>query len=99
MSDSKQDHMFIKFQFGDSVKKVRVTRDELNWNSICKILEKSFYLSDKKKIALTYKDLEDDEITVNSDQDLAEAYDLYFSKKLAKFFVFYSGVFDDPKQT
>jgi len=54
---------------------------------------KSFLMSEKDKIRLTYKDFENDEISVTSDDDLVEAYNIYFMKKLIKFFVHYSGMF------
>jgi len=62
---------------------------------------KAFYLSDQSKIQLKYMDFENDEITVNCDDDLIEAFNLYFMKNLIKFFVYYSGVFEkeDKLQT
>lgn len=84
---------FVKFHYNQAIKKVQISKEQLNWDHVCDILTKSFYLAEKDKIFLKYKDLEDDEITVNSDEDLAEAFNLYFMKNLIKFFVCYSGVF------
>jgi len=52
-----------------------------------------FKLIDQTKIWLTYKDFENEEITVNNEDDLAAAYKLFFMEKFIKFFVHYSGRF------
>lgn len=81
----------VKLCYNQAVKKVQLTKDQLNWDHVCSIITKSFYLPEKNKIKLKYQDLENDEITVSSDEDLVEALNMYSVQRLVKFFVHYSG--------
>jgi hypothetical protein len=48
-------------------------------------------MQDKTQIKLKYNDSDDDEIVVNNNEDLLEAYNNLFMNKFIKFFVYYNG--------
>ena len=46
---------FLKFQYGNRIKKIQLTNEELSWSSITDILTKSFLFAEKDKLKVTYK--------------------------------------------
>jgi len=69
--------MFIKFEFNKSVKKIKMVKEQMNWATVCSLIQSTFQLQNRQLINLSYKDLEGDDITVSSDYDLTEAFEMH----------------------
>eukprot|EP01017_Pseudomicrothorax_dubius_P043411 TRINITY_DN7223_c0_g1_i4.p1 TRINITY_DN7223_c0_g1~~TRINITY_DN7223_c0_g1_i4.p1 ORF type:complete len:437 (-),score=124.74 TRINITY_DN7223_c0_g1_i4:205-1515(-) len=95
---SEMDYKIVKFDHRGRIKKYQISRTDFRWLAFCNLLMKSYRFVDVDKIILKYKDPEDDEITVNSDDDLVEAYLTHEGKELIKFFVIYTGAIFNGKE-
>lgn len=79
--------LFVKFQYKEQIKKLRISQENLKWETFLDVLSRSFDLS-RDNIRLTYKDSEGDEITVNGDQDLVEAFSLAANDRTIRFVIY-----------
>eukprot|EP01017_Pseudomicrothorax_dubius_P035927 TRINITY_DN5099_c0_g1_i2.p1 TRINITY_DN5099_c0_g1~~TRINITY_DN5099_c0_g1_i2.p1 ORF type:complete len:250 (+),score=55.86 TRINITY_DN5099_c0_g1_i2:91-840(+) len=77
--------MIVSIQYEEKVKQFQVHKKDLTWTSFCQLIGFYFPEVEGSRFMLKYKDIDNDEITVNSDEDLIGACDTYAEKKAILF--------------
>lgn len=84
---------FIKLQHHNEIKKILLKKEDLSYEELYNMILHSFFKSDySKKLIIKYKDLENQEIVINNNQELGLALNLFYLQKFIKFIVYSSSI-------
>lgn len=84
---------FIKLQYHNEIKKILLKKEDLSYEELYNMILNSFFKKkDSLKLIIKYKDLENQEIAINNNQELGLALNLFYFQKFIKFIVYSSSI-------